>query len=78
MKITSIHITVVEIPQIPPIAPYRSHLRTSSTTRSAIVRVGTDEGLVGWGEQNVNFLPGISAGRLQAEAADRSEPGVHD
>lgn len=69
MQVTSVHITVVEVPQIPPIAPYRSHLRSSSTTRSAIVRVETDDGLIGWGEHNVNFLPGISAARLQAEAA---------
>jgi L-alanine-DL-glutamate epimerase-like enolase superfamily enzyme len=69
MKITSIAVTVVEIPQTPIIAPYRSHIRSSSTTRSAIVRLETDAGLVGWGEYNVNFLPGVSAGRMQAEAA---------
>lgn len=70
MKITAIEITVVEIPQMPAIAPYRSHIRSSSTTRSAIVRLTTDENLVGWGEFNVNFLEGISAGRLQAGAAE--------
>lgn len=69
MKIAAIAITVVEIPQTPVVAPYRSHLRSSSTTRSAIVRLETDAGLVGWGEYNVNFLPGVSAGRAQAEAA---------
>lgn len=68
MRVTNIDVTVVEIPQIPPIAPYRSHVRTSSTTMSAIVRVETDEGLVGWGEHNVNFLPEISATRMQADA----------
>ena len=57
MKITKVEITVVEIPQIPPIAPYRSHIRTSSVTQSAIVRLDTDEGLVGWGEYNCNFIP---------------------
>ena len=55
MKITDVTVTIVEIPQIPPIAPYRSHVRTSSTTCSAIVRVDTDEGIIGWGEHNVNF-----------------------
>lgn len=69
MRITAISITVVEIPQTPIVAPYRSHLRSSSTTRSAIVRLETDEGLVGWGEYNVNFLAGISANRMRAEAA---------
>lgn len=68
MKVTGIQIWVVEIPQVWPIAPYRSHIRTSSTTRSAILRVETDAGLVGWGEHNVNFLPGISARRMQQEA----------
>jgi len=69
MKITAVDVTVVEIPQIPPVAPYRSRLRTSSTTRSAIVRVETDEGLTGWGEHNVNFLPDVSARRMTADAA---------
>lgn len=69
MKITAVSITVVEIPQTPVIAPYRSHIRSSSTTRSAIVRLDTDEALVGWGEYNVNFLDGVSAAPAQAEAA---------
>ena len=69
MRITAIAITVVEIPQTPVVAPYRSHLRSSSSTRSAIVRLDTDAGLVGWGEYNVNLLPGISANRMQADAA---------
>lgn len=68
MKITDVTVTVVEIPQIPPIAPYRSHVRTSSTTCSAIVKVETDEGLVGWGEHNVNFLAGVSGRQMQHAA----------
>ncbi len=70
MQITRVEVTVVEIPQVAPIAPYSSHLRTSSTTCSAIVRLDTDDGLVGWGEHNVNFLPGISGRRMQAEAEE--------
>jgi L-alanine-DL-glutamate epimerase-like enolase superfamily enzyme len=69
MQVTEVFIIVVEIPQIPPIAPYRSQYRTSSTTRSAIVEVRTDEGLTGWGEFNVNFLNGISGRQMQREAA---------
>ncbi|HET6880522.1 MAG TPA: enolase C-terminal domain-like protein [Pirellulales bacterium] len=42
MRITAVDVTVVEIPQTPIVAPYRSHLRSSSTTRSAIVRLETD------------------------------------
>jgi L-alanine-DL-glutamate epimerase-like enolase superfamily enzyme len=68
MKVSRVQVFVVEVPQVPPIAPYRSHVRTSSTTASAITRVDTDEGLTGWGEHNVNFLPDISAPRM-TEAA---------
>jgi L-alanine-DL-glutamate epimerase-like enolase superfamily enzyme len=70
MKISSVCVTVVEVPQIWPIAPYRSHIRSSSTTRHALVRLATDEGLIGWGEHNVNFLPGISARQMEAQARD--------
>ena len=68
MRITHVEVTVVEVPQVAPLAPYRSHLRSSSTTQSAIVRVDTDAGITGWGEHNVNFLEGISARRMQKEA----------
>ncbi|MEQ9407534.1 MAG: mandelate racemase/muconate lactonizing enzyme family protein [Fuerstiella sp.] len=68
MRVSHVSVTVVEVPQIAPTAPYRSHLRTSSTTQSAIVVVDTDEGLSGCGEFNVNFLPDLSGRRLQAEA----------
>jgi L-alanine-DL-glutamate epimerase-like enolase superfamily enzyme len=68
MKVTSVTVTVVEVPQIPPIAPYRSWIRSSSTTRHAIVQVQTDEGLTGWGEHNVNFIKGTSARRETEQA----------
>jgi len=68
MRVTDVAVTVVEVPQIPPIAPYRSHVRSSSTTCSAIVKVDTNEGLTGWGEHNVNFLPDISAHRMEQDA----------
>lgn len=68
MKITNVEVTIVEVPQIEPIAPYRSHVRSSSTTCSAIVRVDTDEGLTGWGEHNVNFLPNLSSRKMQSDA----------
>ena len=70
MRIEDVRITIVEIPQIEPIAPYRSHVRTSSTTCSAIVELCCDHGLVGWGEFNVNFLPGTTAGPMQEQARD--------
>lgn len=68
MRVTGVDVTIVEVPQTAPLAPYRSHIRSSSTTQSAIVRVDTDEGLVGWGEHNVNFLPDLSGRRLTQQA----------
>ena len=70
MRVTDVTVSIVEVPQIAPIAPYRSHLRSSSTTQSAIVRVDTDAGLVGWGEHNVNFLPDLSGQRMTAAARE--------
>jgi glucarate dehydratase len=70
MRVTNVSITVVDVPQVWPIAPYRSHIRTSSSSSSAIVRIDTDEGLVGWGEHNVNFLPGVSARAMTATARE--------
>jgi len=68
MRVTDVSVTVVEVPQTAPLAPYRSHIRSSSTTQSAIVRVDTDEGICGWGEHNINFLPNISARRMEHDA----------
>ena len=68
MRVTNVEVIVVEVSQTAPLAPYRSHLRSSSTTQSAIVRVETDEGLTGWGEHNVNFLPNTSGRRMTADA----------
>lgn len=70
MRVTDVSVTIVEVPQTSPLAPYRSHIRSSSTTQSAIVRVETDEGLVGWGEHNVNFLPNLSGRRMEQQARD--------
>lgn len=70
MRVTDVDVTIVEVPQTSPLAPYRSHLRSSSTTQSAIVRVATDEGLIGWGEHNVNFLPNLSGRRMQHQARE--------
>jgi len=70
MRVSNVHVTIVDVPQVAPIAPYRSHVRSSSTTRSAIVQVESDAGLSGWGEHNVNFLEGVSGGRMQQQARD--------
>ena len=68
MKVTRATVWIVEIPQKAPIAPYRSHVRSSSTTVSGITRIDTDEGVTGWGEFNLNFLPDLSTARLQEQA----------
>ncbi len=69
MLVSRVEVFIVEVPQVPPIAPYRSHLRSSASTRSAIVRVDTNEGLTGWGECNVNFLRAASARLMEHEAS---------
>jgi L-alanine-DL-glutamate epimerase-like enolase superfamily enzyme len=69
MKVAAVSITVVEVPQNPPVAPYASRLRATSTTTSAIVRVDTHEGVVGWGEFNLNFVAHPPARELEAAAA---------
>ena len=61
MLVTQVSLTMVEVPQKPPIAPYRSRYRSSSTTRKGIVQVQTDAGLSGWGEFNINFLDGLQS-----------------
>jgi L-Ala-D/L-Glu epimerase len=60
------------VPQTEPLAPYRSHIRTSSTTTKAITRIDTDEGLCGWGECNLNFLPGLNLARMRKDATEWS------
>lgn len=69
MRVTHVEVAIVEVPQTAPLAPYRSHIRSSSTTRSGVVIVETDEGITGCGEHNVNFLEGISGRKMQHDAA---------
>ncbi|MEL0097380.1 MAG: mandelate racemase/muconate lactonizing enzyme family protein [Planctomycetaceae bacterium] len=70
MRITDCQIFLVEISQTEPLAPYRSHLRISDWTTKAIVRLETDNGLIGWGEHNQNFLPNIDISQQSVEAQD--------
>ena len=70
MQVTSVTIWLVEVPQKEPVAPYRSHVRTSSTTTKGIVRLETDEGLTGWGEYNLNFLPGLDLAAMRKSASE--------
>jgi L-Ala-D/L-Glu epimerase len=70
MRVIDVSVTIVEVPQTAPLAPYRSHIRSSSTTQSGIVRVETDAGLTGWGEHNVNFLPNLSGRQMEQHARE--------
>src|SRR5262245_54632479 len=62
MKITQLHSTLVRIPQKPPIAPYQSRYRATSEKEAVIIRLGTDTGLVGWGETPVDWINKSYAG----------------
>ncbi len=70
MLVTQVSLTMVEVPQTAPIAPYRSRYRSSSATRKGIVEVLTDAGLSGWGEFNVNFLDGVDPKKMERDAHD--------
>jgi len=50
MKITSVETFLVEVPQKYPIAPYQSRYRASSKKDALLIRLETDNGIVGWGE----------------------------
>jgi L-alanine-DL-glutamate epimerase-like enolase superfamily enzyme len=68
MRVTQVSVVIVEVPQVTPIAPYRSQYRSSSRTRSGIVQIETDDGLSGVGEFNVNFLEGLNPDQMQSQA----------
>jgi L-alanine-DL-glutamate epimerase-like enolase superfamily enzyme len=56
MKIAQLHAMRVRIPQKPPIAPYQSRYRATSAKEALIIRLETDNGLVGWGETPDDWL----------------------
>jgi L-alanine-DL-glutamate epimerase-like enolase superfamily enzyme len=63
MMITSIESFFVEVPQKWPIAPYHSRYRGQSSTKSILIRLETDTGLVGWGETPQVYLGEQLTGR---------------
>jgi L-alanine-DL-glutamate epimerase-like enolase superfamily enzyme len=63
MKIARVDSLVVEVPQKPPIAPYHSRYRGASTSKSLLIRLETDGGLVGWGEAPQVYLGTPLTGR---------------
>src|SRR5688572_7764790 len=56
MRIARLDTFLVEVPQVYPIAPYRSRYRPQSSTQSLLVRIETDDGTQGWGETPQRYL----------------------
>ena len=56
MQIRGVDTFLVEVPQRYPIAPYQSRYRAASSTKALLVRLTTDDGLVGWGETPQRYL----------------------
>lgn len=56
MKISTLHAFRVRIPQKPPIAPYQNRYRAGSHKECLIIRLETDTGLVGWGENPDDWI----------------------
>jgi L-alanine-DL-glutamate epimerase-like enolase superfamily enzyme len=56
VKISQLHAYRVRIPKKPPIAPYQSRYRATTAKEALIVRLDTDNGLVGWGETPEDYL----------------------
>src|SRR6516162_4492355 len=63
MRIIGVESFFVEVPQNPPIAPYHSRYRGQSSTKSILIRLETDTGLVGWGETPQVYLGEQLTGR---------------
>src|SRR5207253_5754370 len=75
MKITTLHALRVRIPQKPPIAPYQSRYRATSAKECILVRLETDNGVVGWGETPEDWLTNTFEGtpeeRMRSQVVGR-------
>jgi L-alanine-DL-glutamate epimerase-like enolase superfamily enzyme len=71
VKITSVQSWLVEIAQKPPIAPYQNRYKAGTSKESLIIRIETDDGIVGWGEAPQRWIEGRAfdgtEGRLAQE-----------
>jgi L-alanine-DL-glutamate epimerase-like enolase superfamily enzyme len=56
MKITQLDAVVVSIPQKAPIAPYQNRYKAQSSKEAVLVRLETDSGLLGWGENPLDWI----------------------
>ncbi|MBD3672544.1 MAG: mandelate racemase/muconate lactonizing enzyme family protein [Planctomycetaceae bacterium] len=50
MKISSVEAFIIDVPQKHPAFPYQSRYIATSSTGALLIRLETDDGLVGWGE----------------------------
>ena len=74
MKVTHLHALRVRIPQKPPIAPYQSRYRAGSVKEALLVRLETDNGLVGWGETPDDWINKSFEGTPEDRCAASSRP----
>jgi L-alanine-DL-glutamate epimerase-like enolase superfamily enzyme len=58
VKITSVQSWFVEIPQKPPIAPYQNRYKAGTSKEALVLRIETDDGVVGWGESPQRWIEG--------------------
>src|SRR5260370_37980573 len=76
MKITRLDALRVRIPQKPPIAPYQNRYRAGTCKDALLVRLETDNGLVGWGETPDDWInrsfEGMPEDRLRSAVLGRS------
>ncbi len=75
MKITNLHACRVRIPQKPPIAPYQNRYKAGTYKESLLIRLETDNGLVGWGETPDDWInrsfEGTPEDRLRGQTLGR-------
>src|SRR5713226_9707998 len=75
MKITHLHACRVRIPQKAPIAPYQNRYKAGTHKESLLIRLETDNGLVGWGETPDDWInksfEGTPEDRLRGQAVGR-------
>src|SRR4051812_48458848 len=56
MKIASLQAVRVRIPQKAPIAPYQNRYKAGTYKECILVRLETDNGIVGWGETPEDWI----------------------
>lgn len=68
MKISKIASWLVTIAQKPPIAPYQNRYNAGTSKTGLILRLETDDGVVGWGESPQRWISGTPFAGAEAQA----------